>query len=32
MSAKKTSRTKVDANEEVCEGLCYRMAAVQLIS
>ena len=32
MSAKKTSKTKVDVNEEVLEGVCYRTAAVQLIS
>ena len=32
MSAKKTNKTKVDVNEEVCEGVCYHTAAVQLIS
>ena len=32
MSAKKTNKTKVDFNEEVSEGACYRTAAVRLIS
>ena len=32
MSAKKSKKTKVDATEEVCEGVCYHKAAVELIS
>ena len=32
MSTKRTNKTKVDVNEEVCEGVCYHTAAVQLIS
>ena len=32
MSTKKTRRTQVDATEEVCEGVCYPTAAVELIS
>ena len=32
MSAKKTIKTEVGVDEEVPEGVCYRTAAVQLIS